>query len=177
MIVYGSGISDGDRHNHDDLPILLAGKGGGTIKTGRHLRVRAAAAQQPLPLDARPHGRADRSPRRQHGTVGAARRVGGARGDLRGRKAPGTARAAVKRWACPRRAFIAIPLRPVPFAPHPTLPHKGGGDGMWMALSRNKTREFADIEAARESKYVTLMAIPTELVPEVQALLASKESD
>ena len=30
MIVYGSGISDGNRHNHDDLPILLAGKGGGT---------------------------------------------------------------------------------------------------------------------------------------------------
>ncbi len=27
MIVYGSGISDGDRHNHDDLPILLAGRG------------------------------------------------------------------------------------------------------------------------------------------------------
>jgi Protein of unknown function (DUF1552) len=39
MIVYGSGISDGDRHNHDDLPILLAGKGGGTIKPGRHLKV------------------------------------------------------------------------------------------------------------------------------------------
>ena len=38
MIVYGSGISDGNRHNHDDLPILLAGKGGGTLKTGRHLR-------------------------------------------------------------------------------------------------------------------------------------------
>ncbi len=38
MIVYGSGISDGNRHNHDDLPILLAGKGGGTIKTGRHVR-------------------------------------------------------------------------------------------------------------------------------------------
>ena len=28
MIVYGSGISDGDRHNHDDLPIILAGGGG-----------------------------------------------------------------------------------------------------------------------------------------------------
>ena len=27
MIVYGSGISDGNRHNHDDLPILLAGQG------------------------------------------------------------------------------------------------------------------------------------------------------
>ena len=38
MIVYGSGIGDGNRHNHDDLPILLAGKGGGTLKTGRHLR-------------------------------------------------------------------------------------------------------------------------------------------
>ena len=38
MIVYGSGIGDGNRHNHDDLPILLAGKGGGTIKTGRHVR-------------------------------------------------------------------------------------------------------------------------------------------
>jgi hypothetical protein len=40
MVVYGSGISDGNRHNHDDLPILLAGKGGGTIKTGRHVRYR-----------------------------------------------------------------------------------------------------------------------------------------
>ncbi|MCC9657640.1 DUF1552 domain-containing protein [Rhodopirellula halodulae] len=38
MIVYGSGISDGDRHNHDDLPILLAGKGGGRIHSGRHVR-------------------------------------------------------------------------------------------------------------------------------------------
>ena len=38
MIAYGSGNSDGDRHNHDDLPILLAGRGGGTIATGRHVR-------------------------------------------------------------------------------------------------------------------------------------------
>jgi hypothetical protein len=38
MVVYGSGISDGNRHNHDDLPILLAGKGGGALKTGRHVR-------------------------------------------------------------------------------------------------------------------------------------------
>ena len=35
LLVYGAGISDGDRHNHDDLPILLAGKGGG-FKTGKH---------------------------------------------------------------------------------------------------------------------------------------------
>jgi hypothetical protein len=37
MVVYGAGISDGDRHNHDDLPILLAGKGAGTIRSGRHV--------------------------------------------------------------------------------------------------------------------------------------------
>ncbi len=35
MIVYGSGTSDGNRHNHDNLPILLAGSGGGSIATGR----------------------------------------------------------------------------------------------------------------------------------------------
>jgi hypothetical protein len=45
MIVYGSGISDGDRHNHDDLPILVCGKGGGSIKAGRHLKV------EPQPLN------------------------------------------------------------------------------------------------------------------------------
>jgi hypothetical protein len=38
MIVYGSGISDGDRHNHDDLPIILAGKGSGTLTPGRHIK-------------------------------------------------------------------------------------------------------------------------------------------
>ena len=37
MIVYGSAIADGNRHSHHDLPILLAGKGGGTIASGRHL--------------------------------------------------------------------------------------------------------------------------------------------
>jgi hypothetical protein len=38
MIAYGSGNSDGNAHNHDDLPILLAGGGCGTIKSGRHIR-------------------------------------------------------------------------------------------------------------------------------------------
>jgi hypothetical protein len=38
MLVYGSGISDGNRHNHNELPILVAGSGGGTLKTGRHIR-------------------------------------------------------------------------------------------------------------------------------------------
>jgi hypothetical protein len=40
VIAYGCGNSDGNRHNHDDLPILLAGRGGGTIKPGRHVRYR-----------------------------------------------------------------------------------------------------------------------------------------
>lgn len=39
MILYGSAISDGNRHNHGDLPIILAGKGGGTIDTGRHVKL------------------------------------------------------------------------------------------------------------------------------------------
>jgi hypothetical protein len=38
LIAYGSGNSDGNRHNHDNLPILLMGKGGGTVKPGRHVK-------------------------------------------------------------------------------------------------------------------------------------------
>jgi Protein of unknown function (DUF1552) len=38
MLVYGGGIGDGNAHNHDNLPVLLAGKGGGTIQAGRHVR-------------------------------------------------------------------------------------------------------------------------------------------
>ena len=38
MIVYGSGIADGNAHAHHDLPVLLAGKGGGAFKSGRHLK-------------------------------------------------------------------------------------------------------------------------------------------
>lgn len=37
MIVFGAGISDPDRHNHDDLPILLAGGGAGSLKPGQHI--------------------------------------------------------------------------------------------------------------------------------------------
>lgn len=35
MIVYGGCISDGNRHDHHNLPIILAGKGGNRIETGR----------------------------------------------------------------------------------------------------------------------------------------------
>lgn len=42
MIVYGSGNADGNRHTHTNLPILLAGAGGGTLQTGRYLKPDAA---------------------------------------------------------------------------------------------------------------------------------------
>ena len=42
--------------------------------------------------------------------------------------------------------------------------------------NQTEDEEFADIEAAREADDVTLMAIPTELVPEVRSLLARKHS-
>jgi hypothetical protein len=38
MILHGSGISDGDRHDHTDLPLVLVGGGAGTLKGGRVLR-------------------------------------------------------------------------------------------------------------------------------------------
>lgn len=38
MILYGSSISDGNAHTHDDLPLVLVGGACGQIKGGRHLR-------------------------------------------------------------------------------------------------------------------------------------------
>jgi hypothetical protein len=37
MIVFGSSMSDGNRHDPDNLPILLGGKGGGALKAGQHV--------------------------------------------------------------------------------------------------------------------------------------------
>jgi hypothetical protein len=38
MMLYGGGISDGNGHTHRNLPLVLAGGGGGTLKGGRHLK-------------------------------------------------------------------------------------------------------------------------------------------
>lgn len=38
MIVYGGAIRDGNRHDHHDLPLILAGRGGGAFETGLHRR-------------------------------------------------------------------------------------------------------------------------------------------
>jgi hypothetical protein len=38
MLLYGSSLSDGNKHTHVDLPVALVGGAGGTLKGGRHLR-------------------------------------------------------------------------------------------------------------------------------------------
>jgi hypothetical protein len=40
MIVYGAGLADGNRHTHEDLPTLIAGRGGKLIKPGRRVMYR-----------------------------------------------------------------------------------------------------------------------------------------
>src|SRR4051812_7730197 len=40
MVVYGCAIGDGNKHNHDDLPVVLAGGGGGSLRPGRHVAAR-----------------------------------------------------------------------------------------------------------------------------------------
>jgi hypothetical protein len=37
MIIYGAGLSDGNRHLHEDLPTMLIGRGGGFLKPGRRI--------------------------------------------------------------------------------------------------------------------------------------------
>jgi hypothetical protein len=37
MILFGSGLRDGDRHSPRNIPLVVAGRGGGAMKTGRHL--------------------------------------------------------------------------------------------------------------------------------------------
>lgn len=39
MITYGSGLSDGNAHDHANLPLVLAGGGCGSLRPGRHVRV------------------------------------------------------------------------------------------------------------------------------------------
>ena len=42
LLLYGAGIRDGNTHDHDDLPLVLAGGKSAGLKTGRHLRAKAA---------------------------------------------------------------------------------------------------------------------------------------
>jgi hypothetical protein len=38
MILYGSGNADGNRHTHSNLPLILAGAGGGGLRPGRYVQ-------------------------------------------------------------------------------------------------------------------------------------------
>ena len=49
MVLYGSGMSDGNQHNHHDLPLVLAG-GAGVLEGGRHLPFTAGTPMNNLLL-------------------------------------------------------------------------------------------------------------------------------
>jgi hypothetical protein len=38
LVVYGSGMANPNQHDHDPLPMLLAGGGSGRLEGGRHIR-------------------------------------------------------------------------------------------------------------------------------------------
>ena len=66
MVLCGSPLRDGNKHEPRNVPTVLAGQGGGTVKTGRHLEFgQRHAAVQPLGRDARPRRRAGEKVRRQ----------------------------------------------------------------------------------------------------------------
>ena len=67
IIVYGSGIADGDKHTHENLPVLLVGGGGGLARGPPHRLPRRHADDQLVPDAARSARRAARLHRRQHG--------------------------------------------------------------------------------------------------------------
>ena len=50
LILYGSGISDGDKHSIADLPVLLAGGAAGRLKGGRHIRYQSGTPLVSLQL-------------------------------------------------------------------------------------------------------------------------------
>ena len=45
LVMYGSGMGNGDKHDQNRIPIMLAGSAGGRLKGGRHI-----AAADPTPL-------------------------------------------------------------------------------------------------------------------------------
>ena len=38
IVTYGSGLADGNKHQHENLPLALFGRGCGSIRTGRHVQ-------------------------------------------------------------------------------------------------------------------------------------------
>jgi len=50
LLLYGSGMSNSNQHDHDPLPILLAGRAGGALRGGRHIAVPKGAPLSNLQL-------------------------------------------------------------------------------------------------------------------------------
>ena len=68
IVVYGSGMGNPNQHDHDPLPMLLAGGGSGRLQGGRHVRVAdGTPVANLLVTRARQARRAGRVVRRQHG--------------------------------------------------------------------------------------------------------------
>ena len=57
MIVYGGGNADANRHTHSNLPIILAGGGGGTLTPGRYVKHGVKPATNLFLEPGRPLGR------------------------------------------------------------------------------------------------------------------------
>ncbi len=72
VVVHGSAIGDGNRHNHDNLPVLVAGRGNGLIEPGRHLRASKNTPMCNLFMSL------------AHGTGSAVERIGDSTGTLPG---------------------------------------------------------------------------------------------
>ena len=77
MVLYGSAMSDANQHNHDPLPIVLAGGASGKLKGGRHLRNAAGHDDvESARGDARQARHPHREVRRQHRHARALIRAG-----------------------------------------------------------------------------------------------------
>ena len=67
LVVYGSGMSNANQHDHDPLPMLLAGGARGVAGRAAHPRGRGHAGRESAARRAEQARRAGRVVRRQHG--------------------------------------------------------------------------------------------------------------
>ncbi len=72
MVIYGGGLNDGNRHEHENLPTVLVGRGNGKLKPGRHVVYPAGTPMTNLymslldHMDVRPETIGDSTGKLQH---------------------------------------------------------------------------------------------------------------
>ena len=49
IMMWGSGLEDGDKHSRENLPLIIAGRGGGSLNTGRFVTTSKAIRETCLP--------------------------------------------------------------------------------------------------------------------------------